>query len=122
MPSRTVSVKDLYKLFPNNRLMDTIPLVKVELILEISFSTFGQVQYSDENGRPWIKEFVGDKWSVEIFLKEQKYIKFSVFVSNQFLQKGKTVKLVKKVDNVIVEQKEFQIFGDKIFEGWFKLG
>jgi hypothetical protein len=102
--------------------MDTIPLVKVELILEISFSTFGQVQYSDENGRPWIKEFVGDKWSVEIFLKEQKYIKFSVFVSNQFLQKGKTVKLVKKVDNVIVEQKEFQIFGDKIFEGWFKLG
>lgn len=122
MPSRTVTVKDFYNLFPKNRLMDSIPLIKIELSFEISYKTYGQVQYSDENGRLWIKEFDGEKWSIEIFLKEQKDIKFRVFVNNQFLQKGESVKLVKKVDNTIVEQKEFQILGDKIFEGWFKLG
>ena len=57
----TISVKDIYNLFPNNRIMETLPLIKVELIIEISFKTFGQVQYTDENGRPWIKEFAGKK-------------------------------------------------------------
>jgi len=115
-------VKDIYNLFPNNRIMDTLPLIKVELIVEISFETFGQVQYTDENGRPWIKEFVGNRWLKEIFLKQPKEIKFSVFVNNQFLQKGRNVALIKKIDNDIVDKKEFQLSGDKLFEGWFKLG
>lgn len=102
--------------------MDTIPLIKVELIVEISFETFGQVQYSDENGRPWIKEFVGNRWSKEIFLKHPKEIKFSVFVYNQFLQKGRQVTLIKKIDDQVVDQKEFQLNGDKLFEEWLKLG
>ena len=122
MASRTISVKDIYNLFPNNRIMDTLPLIKVELIVEISFETFGQVQYKDENGRPWIKEFVGNRWLKEIFLKQPREIKFSVFVNNQFLQKGRYVTLIKKIDDEVVDQKEFQLSGDKLFEGWFKLG
>ena len=122
MASRTISVKDIYNLFPKNRIMDTIPLIKVELIVEISFETFGQVQYTDENGRPFIKEYVGNRWSKEIFLKHLKEIKFSVFVNNQFLQKGRYITLIKKIDDEVVDQKEFQLSGDKLFEGWFKLG
>jgi len=122
MASRTISVKDIYNLFPNNRIMDTLPLIKVELIIEISFETFGQVQYTDENGRPWIKEFGGNRWLKEIFLKQPREIKFSVFVNNQFLQKGRYVTLIKKIDDEVVDQKEFQLSGDKLFEGWFKLG
>jgi hypothetical protein len=115
-------VKDIYNLFPNNRIMDTLPLIKVELIIEISFETFGQVQYTDENGRPWIKEFVGSKWVKEIFLKQPREIKFSVFVNNQFLEKARRVTLIKKIDDEVVDQKEFQLSGEKLFEGWFKLG
>jgi hypothetical protein len=122
MPPQTISVKDFYNLFSNNRKLDMIPLIKVELIVEISFETFGQVQYTDENGRPRIKEFVGSRWVKEIFLKQTREIKFSVFVSNQFLQKGKYVTLIKKIDNEVVDKKDFQLTGDKLFEGWFKLG
>jgi hypothetical protein len=122
MSPRTISVKDIYNLFPNNRKMNTIPLIKVELIVEINFETFGQVKFTDENGRPFIKEFVGNRWSKEIFLKQPKEIKFSVFVNNQFLQKGRYITLIKKIDDEIVDQKEFQLSGDKLFEGWFKLG
>ena len=122
MASRTISLKDIYNLFPNNRIMDTLPLIKVELIVEISIETFGQVKYTDENGRPFIKEYVGNRWSKEIFLKQPKEIKFSVFVNNQFLQKGRYITLIKKIDDEVVDQKEFQLSGDKLFEGWFKLG
>ena len=122
MAPPTISVKDFYNLFPNKRKVDTLPLIKVELIVEISFETFGQVQYTDENGRPWIKEFVGNKWVKEIFLKQPREIKFSVFVNNQFLQKGSYVTLIKKIDDEVVDQKDFQLSGDKLFEGWFKLG
>jgi len=114
MASRTISVKDFYNLFPNNRKVDTLPLIKVELIVEISFETFGQVQYTDENGRPRIKEFVGNRWLKEIFLKQTREIKFSVFISNQFLQKGKYVTLIKKIDDEVIDKKEFQLSGDKL--------
>ena len=122
MSPRTISVKDIYNLFPNNRIMDTLPLIKVELIVEISFETFGQVQYTDENGRPFIKEYVGNRWSKEIFLKQPKEIKFSVFVINHLLQKGTNLKLIKKVDNEIIGQAVYKLSGDKLFEGWIKLG
>jgi hypothetical protein len=122
MGPRTISIKDIYKIFPNNRLIENIPLAKVELILEINFETFGQVQYTDENGRIWIREFVGSRWSKEIHVDQSKEIKFSVFVYNQFLQKGRYVRMIKKIDNEVIDQKEFQLTGDKLFEGWFKLG
>ena len=122
MASRTISLKDIFKLIPNNRITDMIPLIKVELIVEISFESFGQVQYKDENGRPWIKEFSGSKWVKELYFRELGEVSFSVFVNNQYLKEGRRLKLIKKVDNEIIDQAEFQLSGDKLFEGWFKLG
>jgi len=101
--------------------MDTSPLIKVELIVEINFETFGQVQFTDDNGRPWIKEFVGNSWSKEIYLSQHREIIFRVFVNNTFLQKERKVTLIKKIDNEVVDQKEFQLSSDKLFEGWFSL-
>ncbi|MEY3821876.1 MAG: hypothetical protein RL337_2057 [Bacteroidota bacterium] len=122
MSARIISLKDFFKLFPGNRMMDTLPLIKVELIVDINFETFGQVQFTDDNGRPWIKEFVGNSWSKEIYLRQHKEILFRVFVNNTFLQKGRKVTLIKKIDNEVVDQKDFQLSSDKLFEGWFRLG
>jgi hypothetical protein len=122
MVSRTISLKDIFKLIPNNRIIDTIPLTKVELMLELNFETFGQVQYKDENGRPWIKEFSGSKWVKELYFRELGEVSFSVFVNNQYLKEGRRLKLIKKVDNEIIDQAEFQLSDEKLFEGWFKLG
>jgi len=122
MSLNKISVKDIYKIFPNNRIMDTVPLTKLELIIEVSFETFGQVWYTDENGRPWIKEFRGNKWTKEIVMKDNRKIGFSVFINNQFQQKNQFLTLIKKVDSELIDQKEFKIEGDKLFEGWFKLG
>jgi hypothetical protein len=122
MVSRTISLKDIFKLIPNNRIIDMIPLTKVELMLELNFETFGQVQYKDENGRPWIKEFSGSKWVKELYFRELGEVSFSVFVNNQYLKEGRRLKLIKKVDNEIIDQAEFQLSDEKLFEGWFKLG
>jgi hypothetical protein len=122
MAKWTISLKNIFKLIPRSRIMDTNVLTKVELILEVSFETFGQVQYQDESGRPWIKEFKGSKWVKELYFKELREVVFSVFINNQYLQKGKFIKLIKKIDDKIVHQIEYQLSGDKLFEGWFKLG
>ena len=121
MAARIISLKDFFKLFPDNRMMDTLPLIKVELIVKINFDTFGQVQFTDDNGRPWIKEFVGNSWSKEIYLRQHKEIIFRVFVNNTFLQKGRKVTLIKKIDNEVVDQKDFELSSDKLFEGWFSI-
>lgn len=122
MAARIISLKDFFKLFPDNRMMDTLPLIKVELLVEINFETFGQVQFTDDNGRPWIKEFVGNSWSKEIYLRQHKEIIFRVFVNNTFLQKGRKVTLIKKINNEVIDQKDFELSSDKLFEGWFRLG
>jgi hypothetical protein len=51
LAARIISLKEFFKLFTNNRMMDTLPLIKVELMVEINFDTFGQVQFTDDNGR-----------------------------------------------------------------------
>jgi len=122
LAARIISLKDFFKLFPDNRMMDTLPLIKVELMVEINFDTFGQVQFTDDNGRPWIKEFVGNSWSKEIYLRQHKEIIFRVFVNNTFLQKGRKVTLIKKINNEVIDQKDFELSSDKLFEGWFRLG
>ncbi len=122
MAARIISLKDFFKLLPDNRMMDTLPLIKVELMVEINFDTFGQVQFTDDNGRPWIKEFVGNSWSKEIYLRQHKEIIFRVFVNNTFLQKGRKVTLIKKINNEVIDQKDFELSSDKLFEGWFRLG
>ena len=90
--------------------------------LPADFETFGQVWYTDENGRPWIKEFRGGVWTKEIILKDNRKIGFSVFVNNQFQEAGRYVTLTKKVNNEIEDQKEFKIDAEKVFDGWFRLG
>jgi hypothetical protein len=122
MVLRSISLKDIFKLIPYKRINDLIPLIKVELILEVNFETFGQVRFKDENGRPWIKEFSGSKWAKELYFRELREVSFSVFVNNQYLKEGRHLKLIKKVDNEIIDQAEFQLSGEKLFEGWFKLG
>ena len=122
MAKWTISLKNIFKLFPRSRIMDANVLIKVELILEVSFETFGQVQYQDESGRPWIKEFKGSKWVKELYFRELGDVSFNVFINNQYLQNGRSLTLIKKIDNEIIEQAEFQLSGDKLFEGWFKLG
>jgi hypothetical protein len=117
-----ISLKNIFKLIPKSRIMDANVFTKVELIVEISFETFGQVQYQDESGRPWIKEFKGSKWVKELYFRELREVGFSVFVNNQYLKKGEMLTLIKKINNEIIDQAEFQLSGDKLFEGWFKLG
>jgi hypothetical protein len=122
MALRSISLKDIFKLIPYKRINDLTPLIKVEFILEVNFETFGQVQYKDENSRPRINEFKGSKWVKKLYFRELKDVGFSVFINNQYLQKGRNLTLIKKIDNEIIEQAEFQLSGDKLFEGWFKLG
>ena len=43
-----ISLKNFFKLIPKSRITDANVFTKVELILEVSFETFGQVQYQDE--------------------------------------------------------------------------
>ena len=101
--------------------MEDVKLVKVELIVEVNFETFGQVQYTDQNGRLWIKEFQGNSWFIEFLRKEPMETKFSVFINNLYLQEGRQVRLIKKIDNEIISQMDFELSSDKLFEGWFKL-
>ena len=122
MSLNKISVKDIYKIFPNNSIMDTVPLTKVELIIEVSFKTFGQVWFTDEMGRPWIREFNGDKWTKELLMKDKRDIGFSVFINNQFQQRYQVLTLKKIINDELIDQKTFAIDGDKLFEGWFKLG
>ena len=119
---KSISLKDIFKLIPYKRINDLTPLIKVEFILEVNFETFGQVQYKDENGRPRIIEFKGSKWFKELFFRELGEVGFSVFINNQYLQKGRSLILIKKIDNEIIEQAEFHLCGYKLYEGWFKLG
>jgi len=64
---------------------------------------------------------VGNSWSKEIYLSQHREIIFRVFVNNTFLQKERKVTLIKKIDNEVVDQKEFQLSSDKLFEGWFSM-
>ena len=122
MSLNKISVKNIYKIFPNNSIMDTVPFTKVELIIEVSFKTFGQVWFTDEMGRPWIREFNGEKWTKELLMKDKRDIGFSVFINNQFQQRYQVLTLKKIINDELVDQKNYAIDGDKLFEGWFKLG
>jgi hypothetical protein len=98
---------------------DAIILIKIELIIELDFESFGQIRYIDENGRPWINEFFGNFWSKEFFVKQKQEINCSVFVNNQYLQKGRKLKLIQKINGEVIGQKEFSLSSEKIYSGWF---
>ena len=69
-----------------------------------------------------LKNLKDQKWVKELYFRELGDVSFNVFINNQYLQKGRRLTLIKKIDNEIIEQAEFQLSGDKLFEGWFKLG
>jgi hypothetical protein len=58
----------------------------------------------------------------ELYFREFGEVSFSVFINNQYLQKEKSLTLIKKIDNEIIKQAEFHLSGYELYEGWFKLG
>ena len=117
--------KDLYKYFLDklvgyeSRVIH--PTIEVELLVEVSFDTFVQVCYSDENGRYRIKEFTGVRWTKKIMLPEIREIEFKVFVNNSFLKKDQWVLLRKTVNSDEVTQVKFYLDNSSLYEGWFRL-
>lgn len=109
----------IYNLLQKLQKKETISLIKLELIVELDFESFGQIRFHDENDRPWIKEFFGNYWSTEILVKKKQEINCSVFVNNQYLQKGRKLKLIQKINNEIIGQKEFNLSSEKKYEGWY---
>ena len=115
-------MQSIINLFTTNKKIDSTTVYHVELIIEISFETFGQVYFTDENYRPWIKEFTGIRWTTIIQTNQVNKIKFRAFINNLYLQKEQTVTLIKKVNNEIEKQKLFKLTGEIVYEGWFDLG
>ena len=87
------NLSDFFRFYKKNKENDLSNCKKVELIVEVSFETFGQVQYKDEAGRSWIKEFDGTKWEQELSISDERGVSFSVFLHNQKLVQEQTVTL-----------------------------
>ncbi len=120
MNLKPFSLINLFKTSSHN-LNKHDPFIKVELSISISFETYIQVSFLDEDRRPRIKEFYGKEWSKELIVKEGQNIRFSVFINNQHLKLNERLILIKKINGEISEQKEFLIKGENQFEGWFQL-
>ena len=112
---------DFLKFLKKNKENELANCKRVEFIVEVSFETFGQVQYKDEAGRPWVVEFTGTKWEKALFVLDDQCLSFSVFIHNQKLLKDQTITLKLMMDDKILNYKIFQLIGDNVFEGWFKL-
>jgi hypothetical protein len=121
MVNKTVSVKNIFNIFPNNNKKNSDQFYKIELIVAISFNTFGQISYSDENNRPWIKEFVGNSWNIVMNSNKMLIPNLGVFLQNQLLLQNQSVMLTRKINNNIDCEQRFIIKGEDIFEGWFKI-
>ena len=121
MVNKTVSVKNIFNIFPNNNKKNSDQFYKIKLIVAISFNTFGQISYSDENNRPWIKEFVGNSWNIVMNSNKMLIPNLGVFLQNQLLLQNQSVMLTRKINNNIDCEQRFIIKGEDIFEGWFKI-
>ena len=112
---------DFFRFYKKHKDNDLSNCKRVEFIVEVSFETFGQVQYKDEAGRPWVVEFTGTKWEKALFVVEDQYLSFSVFIHNQKLLKDQTITLKLMIEDKVLNYKVFKLIGDNVFEGWFKL-
>lgn len=121
MVSKTISVKNIFEIFPNNSKLKSDQFYEIELIVTISFNTYGQISYSDENNRPWIKEFTGNSWNIVLNSNKMFLPNLGVFLQNQLLLQNQTAVLTRKINNNIDCEKLFIIKGEDIFEGWFKI-
>lgn len=105
----------------NKNLIEIKHLSTVELQVELSFTTFCQISYTNEEGNYCIREFTGKTWSKKLFLTQERDIQFSVFVNNHLLLKGQTLLMTKLVDDKIVGQQKIQLNAKSTYSGWYKL-
>ena len=105
----------------NKNLIEIKHLSTVELQVELSFTTFCQISYTNEEGNYCIREFTGKVWSKKLFLTQEREIQFSVFVNNHLLLKDQTVVMTKLVDDKIVRQQKIQLDAKSTYSGWYKL-
>ena len=105
----------------NKNLIEIKHLSTVELQVELSFTTFCQISYTNEEGNYCIREFTGKTWSKKLFLTQERDILFSVFVNNHLLLKGQTLLMTKLVDDKIVSQQKIQLNATSTYSGWYKL-
>ena len=105
----------------NKNLIEIKHLSTVELQVELSFTTYCQVSYTNEEGNYCIREFTGKTWSKKLFLTQERDIQFSVFVNNHLLLKGQTLVMTKLVDDKIVGQQKIQLNATSTYSGWYKL-
>ena len=105
----------------NKNLIEIKHLSTVELQVELSFTTFCQISYTNEEGNYCIREFTGKTWSKKLFLTQERDIQFSVFVNNHLLLKGQTLVMTKLVDDKIVVQQKIQLNATSTYSGWYKL-
>ena len=105
----------------NKNLIEIKHLSTVELQVELSFATFCQISYTNEEGNYCIREFTGKTWSKKLFLTQERDIQFSVFVNNHLLLKGQTLLMTKLVDDKIVGQQKIQLNATSTYSGWYKL-
>lgn len=105
----------------NKNLIEIKHLSTVELQVELSFATFCQISYTNEEGNYCIREFTGKTWSKKLFLTQERDILFSVFVNNHLLLKGQTLLMTKLVDDKIVGQQKIQLNATSTYSGWYKL-
>ena len=105
----------------NKNLIEIKHLSTVELQVELSFTTFCQISYTNEEGNYCIREFTGKTRSKKLFLTQERDIQFSVFVNNHLLLKGQTLLMTKLVDDKIVGQQKIQLNATSTYSGWYKL-
>ena len=116
-----IALQKLINSITNKNLIEIKHLSTVELQVELSFTTFCQISYTNEEGNYCIREFTGKTWSKKLFLTQERDIQFSVFVNNHLLLKGQTLLMTKLVDDKIVGQQKIQLNATSTYSGWYKL-
>ena len=116
-----IALQKLINSITNKNLIEIKHLSTVELQVELSFTTFCQISYTNEEGNYCIREFTGKTWSKKLFLTQEREIQFSVFVNNHLLLKGQTLVMTKLVDDKIVGQQKIQLNATSTYSGWYKL-
>ena len=116
-----IALQKLINSITNKNLIEIKHLSTVELQVELSFTTFCQISYTNEEGNYCIREFTGKTWSKKLFLTQEREIQFSVFVNNHLLLKGQTLVMTKLVDDKIVVQQKIQLNATSTYSGWYKL-
>ena len=121
MSPLNIALQKFINSITNKNLIEIKHLSTVELQVELSFTTFCQISYTNEEGNYCIREFTGKTWSKKLFLTQEREIQFSVFVNNHLLLKGQTLVMTKLVDDKIVVQQKIQLNATSTYSGWYKL-